>query len=111
MEALPLPMDIIYKIREYDSHVISDMVRNSGVYELVVVWIADNGNNDAKKYTYSTQIKAQRAYDELLESEGDKIVGLYLWFMFDGYWMLDLQEYGEDSWLDVDCGDKHILDL
>jgi hypothetical protein len=25
--------------------------------------------------------------------------------------MLDLQEYGEDSWLDVDCGDKHILDI
>lgn len=109
MESLPLPMDIITKIREYDSHVIADMVRNNGVYELVIVW-TDDGNNHAKKYRYSTQRKAQCAFDDLLESERDKIVGLYIWLILDGYIMLELEDYGE-YWLDVDCGDEHILDL
>lgn len=109
MESLPLPMDIIYKICEYDSHVIADMVRNNGVYELVLVWTADDGKDHAKKYTYSTQRKAQCAFDELLENERDKIVGLYLWLLLDGYMMLDLENYGE-FWLDVDCVED-ILDL
>ena len=102
-------MDIIYKIREYDSHVIADMVRNNGVYELVLVWTDDDGNNHAKKYRYSTQRKAQCAFDELLESERDKIVGLYIWLILDGYIMIDLEDYGE-YWLDLEAAVEVALD-
>ena len=109
MESLPLPTDIINKICEYNSHVIADMVRNNGVYELFLVWTDDDGDNYSKKYRYSTQRKAQCAFDELLESERDKIVGLYLWFLLDGYIMFELENYGE-FWLDVDC-EEDILEL
>jgi len=109
MEYLPLPTDIINKIYEYDSHVIADMVRNNGVYELVLVYTNDDGNNHAKRYSYSTQRKAQCAFYEILENEKDKIVGLYLWFISDGYIMFDLDDYGE-FWLDVDC-EEDILEL
>jgi hypothetical protein len=109
MESLPLPMDIINKIQLYVSTPEADMVRDNGVYELVLVCPDDDGNNHPKKYKYSTQRKAQCAFNELIESERDKIVGLYLWLLLDGYIMLEIENYGE-PWMDVDC-EPHILDM